>query len=84
VHEDGTSRIHTVNKSNYKYHKLIVEFKKLTKVPVLLNTSYNDSEPIVCSPKDAIDTFMKSKIDVLVMHDYIVERRGQEYAKKDI
>lgn len=81
VHIDGTSRIQMVSKKySPKYHKLISEFKKLTGVPILLNTSFNIQEPIVCSPQDAIDTFKKSKIDYLVMGDYLIKR--QNYFKQ--
>ena len=75
VHIDGTSRIQMVSKKySPKYHKLISEFKKLTGVPILLNTSFNIQEPIVCSPQDAIDTFKRSKIDYLVMESYLVKK----------
>jgi len=75
THTDGTARVHTVSKSsNYLYHKLIFEFGKLTGVPVLLNTSFNIQEPIVYSPKDAIQTFLKSDVDLLVINSFILEK----------
>ncbi len=75
IHTDGTSRVQTVSKSlNPKYYKLIAEFEKLTGVPVLLNTSFNDSEPIVCSPRDALNTFLKTKIDALALGNYLVRK----------
>ena len=62
THTDGTARIHTVTKeSNEIYYNLIKEFGKKTGVPVVLNTSFNIQEPIVYSPKDAINTFLNSK-----------------------
>jgi carbamoyltransferase len=73
VHIDGTSRVQTVSQSsNAKYHKLISEFEKLTGVPIVLNTSFNDSEPIVCSPQDAVTTFLKTKIDCLAIGSFLV------------
>lgn len=75
VHVDDTARIQTVEKeTNPKYHTLIEEFEKLTGVPVVLNTSFNDSEPIVCSPNDAINTFLKTQIDYLIIGDFLVSR----------
>ncbi|MCE1649685.1 carbamoyl transferase, partial [Enterobacter hormaechei] len=62
-------------KSNASYAQLIRSFYKLTGVPVVLNTSLNDSEPIVCSPEDAIKTFLKTRIDFLVLGNYIVKSR---------
>ena len=68
VHEDGTSRIQTVKREmNPRFHRLISEFRSRTGVPMLLNTSFNDGEPIVCTPGDAVNTFMKTGIDCLVM-----------------
>jgi carbamoyltransferase len=73
VHIDGTSRVQTVSQSsNAKYHKLISEFEQLTGVPIVLNTSFNDSEPIVCSPQDAVTTFLKTKIDCLAIGSFLV------------
>lgn len=77
IHLDGTARIQTVNeKQNIKYYKLISEFNKLTGCPILLNTSFNDKgEPIVCSPIDAIKSFEKTNLDVLVLGNYYYERK---------
>ena len=75
VHEDGTARIQVVHKNkNPKYHKLISEFYLKTEIPMVLNTSLNVQEPIVCSPQDAIDTFKKSNLDYLVMSNYLIEK----------
>lgn len=72
VHVDNTSRIQTVRAStNPKYHRLISAFKKETGVPMVLNTSFNDNEPIVCSPADAIRTFQHTDMDYLAIHDYL-------------
>jgi len=73
VHFDGTSRLQTVCRdTNPKFHQLLTEMEQRTGVPVLLNTSFNDQEPIVCTPKDAINTFMKTRIDYLAMGNYLV------------
>ena len=75
VHTNDTSRVQSVKKEvNSKYHKLISEFFKITNVPILLNTSFNDSEPIVCTPEDAIKTFLKTKIDYLVLDNFLVSK----------
>ena len=73
VHKDGTARVQLVSrKLNPRYHELISAFHKLTGVPIVVNTSFNDSEPIVCTPTDAIVTFRKSGIDALVIDDMIL------------
>jgi carbamoyltransferase len=76
VHIDNTARIQSVTKkTNPRYWKLIDEFRKLTNTPVLLNTSFNiKGEPIVCEPADAMNTFKKTKMDYLVMGDYLVSK----------
>lgn len=76
VHVDGTGRIQTVaRESNPRYYGLIEAFGRLTGIPVLLNTSFNRSEPIVASPRDAIDCYLKSGMDVLVLGDFYVSDR---------
>lgn len=76
THIDDTARLQTVNeKQNTRLYHLLKEFKAQTNCPVLLNTSFNImGEPIVCTPEDAIRTFEKSGIDVLVINNYIVEK----------
>jgi Carbamoyltransferase C-terminus len=70
VHKDGTARVQLVSrKSNPRFHELISCFFAQTGVPLVVNTSFNDSEPIVCTPTDAIVTFRKSGIDALFMDD---------------
>jgi len=77
VHQDGTARVQLVSrKSNPRFHELISCFHDETGVPVVINTSFNDSEPIVCTPMDAIVTFRKSGIDALVMDDVILTAKG--------
>ncbi|HEY8940499.1 MAG TPA: carbamoyltransferase C-terminal domain-containing protein [Cellvibrio sp.] len=81
VHVDGTSRIQLVSaESNPKYHALISAFKALTGVPLLLNTSFNDREPIVCSPEDALKTFLRTKIDFLVIDNFIIRKKDVPHA----
>ena len=74
VHVDGTARVQTVNKGiNPLYHKLLVEFGKKTGVPVLLNTSFNENEPIVNTPEDAINCFLRTGMDALIIENFLVE-----------
>ncbi|MCC6749891.1 MAG: carbamoyltransferase [Deltaproteobacteria bacterium] len=76
VHRDGTCRIQTVDALRQPaYHALLARFFALTGVPLVLNTSFNDSEPIVCSPEDALATFGRTEIDALVIGDRLVRRR---------
>jgi carbamoyltransferase len=73
VHKDGTARVQLVSrKLNPRFHELISHFHAKTGVPLVVNTSFNDSEPIVCTPTDAIVTFRKAGIDALVMDDMIL------------
>jgi carbamoyltransferase len=75
THVDGTGRLQTVTReANPRYHALISAFRDLTGVPVVLNTSFNDNEPIVCRPEEAIDCFLRTKMDALVMGDFLVTR----------
>lgn len=75
VHVDNTSRIQTVNKFNNKrFYNLLHAIKKIINLPMVLNTSLNNQEPICCSPKDAINFFLKTKIDTLVIENFILER----------
>ena len=75
THVDGTARIQTVTREfNERYYDLINEFYKITGVPMLLNTSFNCQEPIVETPEDAIATFNKCGLDILVIGDYIVRK----------
>lgn len=75
VHVDGTSRIQTVRReTNPLYHRLISAFERKTGVPMVLNTSFNDSEPIVCSPEDALNTFLKTRIDAVVLDRFLIRK----------
>ncbi|HZX48577.1 MAG TPA: carbamoyltransferase [Nitrospirota bacterium] len=74
THVDGTARPQTVSREvNPLYWKLISEFDNLTGVPMLLNTSFNVQEPIVCTPADAIACFLKTKVDYLVLNNLLIE-----------
>jgi carbamoyltransferase len=76
THVDGTGRLQTVSRAaNPRYWRLIYEFGELTGVPVVLNTSFNDNEPIVCRPEEAIDCFRRTRMDVLVLGNSIVTKR---------
>ena len=73
THVDGTGRLQTVSKTaNPRYWRLIHEFGNLTGVPVVLNTSFNDNEPIVCKPEEAINCFQRTRMDVLVLGNTII------------
>jgi carbamoyltransferase len=75
THVDGTGRLQTVTReANPRYHALISAFRDLTSIPVVLNTSFNDNEPIVCRPEEAIDCFLRTKMDALVLGDFLVTR----------
>ncbi|HYL69367.1 MAG TPA: carbamoyltransferase C-terminal domain-containing protein [Candidatus Limnocylindria bacterium] len=77
THLDGTARLQTVNQSaNPLYWKLLRAFGELTGVPVVLNTSFNDNEPIVCRPEEALDCFRRTQMDILVMGNYILEKES--------
>jgi carbamoyltransferase len=75
THVDGTGRLQTVTReANPRYWRLIREFGNLTGVPVVLNTSFNDNEPIVCRPEEAIDCFLRTRMDVLVLGNFLVRK----------
>tara|TARA_B100001057_G_scaffold477033_1_gene545782 strand:+ start:6266 stop:7996 length:1731 start_codon:yes stop_codon:yes gene_type:complete len=77
THFNGTGRLQTVTeKLNKKYYNLINEFYKITKVPILLNTSFNENEPIVCNPDDALKCFLRTKMDVLCLQNFIMVRKS--------
>jgi len=75
VHVDGTSRIQTVGRDeNPRFRKLLEAFARKTGVPILLNTSFNVNEPIVCSPEEAIQCFLRTDVDWLVLGNLLVRR----------
>jgi carbamoyltransferase len=76
-HVDDTGRLQTVTEAAApRYYRLIKEFGRQTGVPILLNTSFNENEPIVMTPKQAVDTFQKTRMDLLVLGNYVVGRSG--------
>ncbi|MHC4183899.1 MAG: carbamoyltransferase family protein, partial [Planctomycetota bacterium] len=78
THVDGTGRIQTVSKrENPLYWKLIKEFERATGVPVVLNTSFNENEPIVNTPREAIDCFLRTRMEVLVLGKYFISRNAR-------
>ena len=75
VHLDGTGRLQTVKQEdNPRYYKLIKQFNGITNVPMILITSFNENEPIVCKPEEALDCFLRTKMDILVMENWIIKR----------
>jgi carbamoyltransferase len=75
THVDGSGRLQTVTReSNPRYYALIEAFRALTGVPMVLNTSFNENEPVVCRPEEALDCFLRTKMDVLVMGSWFVSR----------
>jgi carbamoyltransferase len=77
VHVDGTARIQTVDRAvNPRFYGVIEEFAKLTKIPVILNTSFNQREPMVARPEDAISCYLRTGMDVLVLGDFYITDHG--------
>ena len=75
THFDGTGRVQTVSKQyNIDFYNLIYEFYKITNIPILLNTSFNENEPIVMNPENAIDCFERTKMDTLVLENFLITR----------
>ncbi len=75
THVDGTARLQTVSRrTNPLYWKLIRAFGDRTGVPVVVNTSFNDNEPIVCRPEEALDCFLRTRMDVLVMGNFVLRK----------
>ena len=75
THVDGSGRLQSVRpEQNPRYHRLIEAFHERTGVPMVLNTSFNENEPVVCRPEEAIDCFLRTRMDVLVLGDHLIER----------
>jgi carbamoyltransferase len=76
THVDGSGRLQTVYAhTNPRYHSVIKAFKDLTGVPMVLNTSFNENEPVVCKPEEALDCFLRTDMDYLALNDWVVRRR---------
>jgi carbamoyltransferase len=83
-HVDDTGRLQTVSRDeNPLYYDLIRTFGRMTGTPVLLNTSFNENEPIVCKPEEAIDCFKRTRMDVLAIGSYLVAKEGNEAGGAD-
>ena len=75
THVDGTGRVQTVSKKlNMNFYSIIKKFEKLSGVPIILNTSFNENEPIVMDFKDAINCFLRTKMDILVLNNIVIKR----------
>ncbi len=75
THVDGSGRLQTVHReTNPRYHRLISAYRDLTGVPMVLNTSFNENEPVVCRPQEALDCFLRTKMDVLVLGNWVIRR----------
>jgi len=75
THVDGSGRLQTVFKgANPRYYRLIEKFRDITGIPIVLNTSFNENEPVVCRPEEALDCFLRTRMDVLVLGDYFISR----------
>src|SRR6185437_3818429 len=85
THIDGTARLQTVSRGAHPlYWSLIRTFGDLTGVPVLLNTSFNDNEPIVCNPQEALACFERTRMDILVLGSFVLEKEQSRTFQDDI
>lgn len=76
THVNGSGRLQSVTKAqNPRYYSLIKAFETITGVPIVLNTSFNENEPVVCRPQEALECFLRTKMDVIVMENWFVERK---------
>jgi carbamoyltransferase len=77
THVDGSGRLQTVHRqTNARYWRLIDAFREATGVPMVLNTSFNENEPVVCRPEEALDCFLRTRMDVLVLGNTMIRRRN--------
>ncbi|RPI46275.1 MAG: carbamoyltransferase, partial [Betaproteobacteria bacterium] len=75
THVDGSGRLQTVTReANPRYYRLIERFEEITGVPIVLNTSFNENEPVVCKPEEALDCFLRTRMDLLAIEDWVVTR----------
>ena len=85
THVDGTGRIQTVDKeNNLIYYKLLVELKKLIGYGIVLNTSFNENEPIVETPEQAISCFNRTDMDILVVGNFVLTKNSKDYSEFDM
>jgi carbamoyltransferase len=81
THVDGSGRLQTVRQAaNPRYHALISAFRDITGVPMVLNTSFNENEPVVCRPEEALDCFLRTDMDMIVLGETLVARRTEDPA----
>jgi carbamoyltransferase len=84
THVDGTGRLQTVDRaSNARYYAVIESFCRLTGVPMVLNTSFNENEPVVCRPEEALHCFLRTKMDMLVLGNHIIRRVSEATPNND-
>jgi len=77
THVNGSGRLQSVTEAqNQRYYNLIKAFENITGVPMVLNTSFNENEPIVCRPQEALECFLRTKMDVIVLGNWFIERKG--------
>ena len=82
VNVDGTSRAHSVSKSSNKlFYNLLKEFKKISGIGMLLNTSFNENEPIVSHPQQAIDCFLRTDLDYLSVGQFLIKKNRLKLKK---
>jgi carbamoyltransferase len=75
THVDGSGRLQTVTRAaNERYYDLIAAFEAITGVPMVLNTSFNENEPVVCKPEEALDCFLRTGMDLLVLGNWMIHR----------
>jgi carbamoyltransferase len=75
THVDGSGRLQTVSRdTNPLYWELITAFCERTGIPMVLNTSFNENEPVVCRPEEALDCFLRTQMDVLVLGNVMISR----------
>ena len=75
THIDGTGRVQTVTENmNNDFYLLIKKFYEISNVPIILNTSFNENEPIVMNPNEAINCFLRTDMDILVLNNFIIKR----------
>jgi carbamoyltransferase len=77
THVDGSGRLQTVHKeTNPRYYRLIEAFRDITDIPMVLNTSFNENEPVVCYPEEALECFLRTKMDLLVLENFWIARES--------
>src|SRR5262249_52633283 len=75
THVDGSGRLQTVSrKANPRYYRLIEAFREITGIPMVLNTSFNENEPVVCRPEEALDCFLRTRMDALCLGNVLITR----------